>query len=134
MIALTPEREVLLVEQYRFGIQEPTLEIPGGMVDHPETPREAARRELLEETGYISENWIEMGKVSANPAIQNNYTHLYLAKNCQFKGAENPDIHERIRVHSIPLDSFYRFVGKGVIHHSIVVAAAAKLMLFEREK
>lgn len=130
VIALTPEREIILVEQYRYGTREPTLEIPGGMVDAGEEPLEAIKRELMEETGYVDGNWRPLGKVSANPAILNNYTHLYLAENCRFTGAENPDEHERIHVHTMPVEKFLDYVHDGTIHHTIVVAAAARLMLY----
>ena len=66
IVALTPERDIVLVEQYRYGIEEPTLELPGGVSDPGETPFESSKRELMEETGYSSEEWISLGKVSSN--------------------------------------------------------------------
>lgn len=131
VIALTPKEEILLVEQYRYGTREPTLEIPGGMVDKGENPLDGAKRELLEETGYRSESWKSLGKVSSNPAIMTNYTHMYLAKECVFEGAENPDTHERINVHKIQMDDFLNLVKDGTVHHAIVVAAVAKYLLME---
>jgi len=131
VIALTPEKEVILVEQYRFGIRKPTLEIPGGMVDAPESPLEGAKRELLEETGYVSDRWTSVGKVSSNPAIQDNFTHLYIARDCRYKGATNPDTHERINVHTVSLDRFLNLVKDGTIHHAIVVAAVGIFLLNE---
>lgn len=129
VIALTGKQEVILVEQYRYGIEDATLEIPGGMVDPGEQPHEAVRRELLEETGYRSEKWTSLGKVSANPAIMTNFTHLYLAEDCEFTGGENPDEHERIHVHRLPTEDFLNYVSDGTIHHSIVLAAVARWML-----
>lgn len=129
VIALTEDGKIILVEQFRYGIEEPTLEIPGGMVDPGESPAESARRELLEETGYRSDSWKSLGKVSANPAIMSNYTHLYLAAGCTYRGAENPDEHERIHVHTMPVDRFLELVTKGAVHHAIVVAAVAKYLL-----
>lgn len=129
VIAITSQKEILLVEQYRYGTEEPTLEIPGGMVDDGEDPLGGAKRELLEETGYRSESWSSLGKVSSNPAIMNNYTHMYLAENCVFEGAENPDIHERINVHKMPVDDFLELVKDGTVHHAIVVAAVARYLL-----
>lgn len=126
---LTPQKEIILVEQYRYGTQEPTLEIPGGMVDEGEEPLQAARRELLEETGYRSEKWVSLGKASANPAIMTNYTHIYLAEACVFEGAENPDPHERINVHTLSLDRFLELVQDGTVHHAIVLAAVARYLL-----
>lgn len=129
VIALTQAEEVILVEQYRYGTERPTLEIPGGMVDDGEQPLKAAKRELLEETGYRSKSWESLGRVSANPAIMTNYTHLYVAKNCEFVGSANPDCHERIIVHKKSLDEFLKLVRNGTIHHAIVLAAVARFLL-----
>jgi 8-oxo-dGTP pyrophosphatase MutT (NUDIX family) len=129
VMAFTPDDEIILVEQYRHGIQKPTLEIPGGMVDAGESPIDGAKRELLEETGYRSEKWDSLGKASANPAIMNNFTHMYVAKDCEFAGAENPDQHERIEVHKMPLNDFLSYVEDGTIHHAIVLAAVARFLL-----
>ena len=132
IIPLTREKEVILVEQYRYGTREPTLEIPGGMVDSGEAPLEAARRELLEETGYRSDQWSSLGKASANPAIMSNYAHIYLAEDCVFEGAENPDTHERINVHTLPVEKFLELVRDGTVHHAIVLAAVARYLLMIR--
>lgn len=131
VIALTPEKEVILVEQYRFGITRPSLEIPGGVCDEGESPLETAKRELLEETGYRSDNWTELGKVSANPAIQNNYNYCYLAEECTRVESQSLDQHERIIVHKMPYDEFLECVRDGTIDHAIVTAAVAKLLLRE---
>jgi 8-oxo-dGTP pyrophosphatase MutT (NUDIX family) len=129
VIALSKEGQIILVEQYRYGIEEPTLEIPGGMVDEGESALEAARRELLEETGYRSDTWSSLGSVSANPAIMTNFTHLYVAEDCVFEGAENPDTHERINVHLMPIADFFDLVNDGTVHHAIVLSAVARYLL-----
>ncbi len=79
VVALTPDKKILVVQQYRFGIQKTTLEIPAGLIEPGESPEHAARRELIEETGYTSDRWIAMGWVEANPAFLNNRCHLWLA-------------------------------------------------------
>lgn len=133
VIALTPENRIILVEQYRAGIHKSTLEIPGGMVDGGETPPEAARRELLEETGFISDNWISLGKTSSNPAILNNFTHLYLAEDCIKVQTQQTDATEDILVHQLPVNRFLNLVREGVVHHSIVLAAVAQYLLFKNK-
>lgn len=132
VIPITVDDEVILVEQYRYGIERPTLEIPGGMVDPGEKPEEAAERELLEETGYRSDAWSSLGKVSANPAIMDNFAHLYLAEGCQYERAQNPDTHERLNIHLMPINQFLDYVADGIIHHSIVVAAVARYLLSKK--
>ncbi|MGM0546200.1 MAG: NUDIX hydrolase [Bacteroidota bacterium] len=131
VIPITNNNKVVLVEQYRYGIEQPTLEIPGGMVDAGEEPLESIKRELVEETGFESTSWSSLGKVSSNPAIMTNYTHLYVAENCELITSEKPegDQHERINVHLLPMDEFLDFVADGTIHHSIMVAAVARFLL-----
>jgi len=129
ILALTDDNQILLVEQYRYGIEEPTLEIPGGVSDEGEDPIEAARRELLEETGYVSDQWSSLGKVSSNPAFMTNATHFFLAEGCKWQDEQNLDYHEYIHLHRIPVEHFLDHVSSGIIHHSLVVAAVAKLLL-----
>jgi 8-oxo-dGTP pyrophosphatase MutT (NUDIX family) len=129
VIALTDNNEVALVEQYRHGIDETTLEIPGGMVDAGEKPLEAAKRELLEETGFESDSWELLGKASSNPAILSNFTHIYMARDCKKTSPQQTDGHEDIKVHSLPIKEFLSLVDEGVVHHSIVLAGVAKFLI-----
>lgn len=132
VMALTEDKQVILVEQYRYGLEEPTLELAGGVCDPGERPLETSKRELLEETGYASSKWVSLGKVSSNPAMQDNYTHSFLALDCEKIAEQKLDGNERIQVHLIPLDQFLDFVHTGVIHHSLVAATTAKYLLYLR--
>lgn len=134
IIALNEDQEVVLVEQYRAGIHQSTLEIPGGMIDEGESPLEAAKRELLEETGYQSKKWTLLGETSANPAFLNNFTSIFLAENCIKTGEQNLDGNEDIDIHVLPLGRFLDLVKSSTIHHSIVVAAVAHLLLHMNNK
>ena len=91
IIPITPQNDVVLVDQYRFGSEKSSLEIPGGMVDPGEDPKEAAIRELLEETGFVGKKVIEIGRVESNPAIMSNYTYTYLALDCEEKSSQKLD-------------------------------------------
>jgi 8-oxo-dGTP pyrophosphatase MutT (NUDIX family) len=133
VIATTAQGELVLVEQFRHGIEQSTLEIPGGVVDEGESPRESVERELLEETGYQGEEWHYLGAVSSNPAFFNNYTELYWAEGCELVEQPNLDTHEFIETHLVPLNQFFYYIQQGDIHHSLVVAAAAKFMLYRSE-
>lgn len=129
VIALTPESEVVMIEQFRHGVREVTLEIPGGIIDDGEDPAAACGRELLEETGYAGERAGIIGTVSANPAIQTNRVHTALIRNCRLAGAQALDEREEIGVRLFPLAEVADLLRAGVIHHALVVAAFQHLWL-----
>lgn len=131
VVALTPEREVVLIEQYRHGSDGMTIEIPGGIVDHDEDPAETARRELLEETGYNCGEVIPLGVSAPNPAIQDNLQHHYLALGCVKTGETSFDEHESIRTFLMPLEQIPEEIRSGRITHSLVIAAFHYLHLYE---
>jgi 8-oxo-dGTP pyrophosphatase MutT (NUDIX family) len=129
VVALTPEEDVVLISQFRFGTQEVALEIPGGLIDPGEAPLEAARRELREETGYVAERWTPLGTVAPNPAIQRNRLHTYLAEACRLDGPQAQDPGEDIDVELVPLADVPRRIACGDIHHALVAVAFYKLEL-----
>jgi ADP-ribose pyrophosphatase len=133
VIALTPDRRVILIEQFRHGLGEVTLEVPGGMVDPGERPEHACARELLEETGYAARGPIEIiGVVSANPALQNNRCHIGLATDAEPAPGGHPDHLEELAVRLVPLTQIPDLIRGGIIHHSLIVAAFHYLALTGR--
>lgn len=123
IIALTRRNEVVLIEQFRHGTQETILEIPGGMVDAGEPAESAARRELLEETGFSSGEFILLGKSHPNPAIQNNEIYHYLALNCEKTEDVKFDEHESAVTKLYSLAEIKNLILEGKITHSLVIAA-----------
>lgn len=123
VIPLTDDDRVLLIRQYRFGTEEITLEIPGGMCDGDEPPVEAARRELREETGHDARELIELGWVHPNPAIQNNRCYTYLARGLSKVGSPEPDAHEAFELVTVPLARIPELITGGEITHALVIAA-----------
>ena len=123
VIPLTPQNEVVLVKQYRHGTQNVTLEIPGGLVETSDSPEGAAKRELMEETGYGASEIILLGAVHPSPAIQNNVCYTYLAKNVIPSGKQDQDDKEDIQVVLSPLAEIPDMIQKGEITHSLVLSA-----------
>ena len=123
VIPIAKQGEIVLIEQYRHGIQEIALEIPGGMIDDGEMPLETAKRELAEETGYLSDNIVKIGQSRPNPAIQNNCMHHFLATNCKLSGETNFDEHESIVTRLAPVEQVSNLIKSGKITHSLVIAA-----------
>ncbi len=123
VIPMTQDGEVLLIRQFRFGIEKVTLEIPGGIVDSGYTPLEAVRKELLEETGYASDLWEYLGTVHPNPAFLNNRCHSFLARNVKKIADMSLDESEEIEMLQVPYGKIQGLIGEGIISHSLVICA-----------
>ena len=128
--ALTTRGEVLLVRQFRFGIEDFTLEIPGGMCDPGETPAESARRELREETGFDAESLIEIGWVHPNPPVQNNRCYTFLARDVVQVGPADPDPHETLELVRVPLERVPQLIAERKITLDQSVLLAKNLTFF----
>lgn len=129
VIALTADQRVVLVRQFRAGASRVCLEIPGGMIDPGEDPREAAARELAEETGYTGGTLEVIGKVSPNPAIQSNALYTVLARGVALTQPPAPDESEVLIVETASLADCQRRIIEGDIDHALVVVAFAHLAL-----
>jgi 8-oxo-dGTP pyrophosphatase MutT (NUDIX family) len=124
IIPLTPDNNVLLIEQYRHGIDNITLEVPGGLVEQNEDPGNAGERECLEETGYAGQGKSEyLGETLPNPAFLNNICYSFLWKNCTKIKEQSLDKHEDIRVIEVPLAEIKDYIISGKINHSLVLDA-----------
>lgn len=128
VIALTTAGQLVLVRQFRYGANDFSLEIPGGMIDAGEDPLAAAVRELREETGYVGGDPRLLATVHPNPAIQNNRCHLVLIENAELRAPLGWDHDEEIEVIVAPVDDVYAWARAGRITHSLVLCG---LMHFE---
>lgn len=133
VVALTPDRQLVMVEQYRFGSGRVELEIPGGMMDPHETdPVATAVRELREETGYEGERARILGRIQANPAILNNICYTVLIENCLPKHPVNFDQGEDLVTRLAPISDVPGLVAEEKIGHSLVVVALYHFDLWQR--
>jgi len=123
VIPLTDDNKVVMIRQYRHGSRQVTLEIPGGLVDPGDTPKKAAARELLEETGYQAKKWLKIGVVNPNPALFNNHCYTFLAQDIKKVSDPRPDQTEDIEIVLIPLKKIPGLILKGEIDHAMVITA-----------
>ena len=128
ILALTSDGNLVLVRQFRYGTNDFSLEIPGGMIDPGEDPVAAAIRELQEETGYVGASARLIGSVQPNPAIQNNRCHFVLIEDAELRAPLGWDHDEEIEVQLAPVEEVIGWARSGRITHSLVVCA---LMQFE---
>lgn len=122
ILALTKSQDVVLVREYRHGVQKTILQLPGGSVDEGESPLEAAKRELLEETGYQSDTFIEIGRVNSNPANYSNTMYAFLALDAEQTSDRNLDEADRIELFATPLEDVIAMAKGGELLHSLTIS------------
>jgi len=121
VFALTKDNKVVLIKQYRHGLGVVSIETPGGVVDKGETPEEAIKREIKEETGYVFESYQNLGKICANPATSNNYMHMFLATGGEKVAEQSLDETEDVEVVLYSIEEVKQLVKSNQIVQSLHV-------------
>jgi len=117
--------EFLMVRQWRPGIQELSLEFPGGVFEKDEDSEHAALRELKEETGYAAGKITKLGVFNPNPAIMSNKVHFFLAENLGNAGSQNLDDDEYVHAEKMPVNEVLNGMGKPPFIHALMGTALA---------
>lgn len=128
VVALTTDQHLVLVRQFRYGIDEFSLEVPGGVMEKGEDPIVAGLRELREETGFAGAPARLLGSVHPNPAIQANRCHFVFVESAVKAHDLEWDPDEEIQVTTQPVDEVLALAHSGGIVHALALNA---LMLFE---
>lgn len=135
VLAVTPNRELVMVEQYRHGSNTVELEIPGGIMDKADaSPVHTGVRELREETGYAGSGPRLLGEVFANPAIMSNTCHTVLVDDCTLQHPVQWDSGEDMLTRLVPVPEIPSLVSNGNIRHPLVIVALYYFDLWERGK
>jgi 8-oxo-dGTP pyrophosphatase MutT (NUDIX family) len=122
ILAITRDQKAVLVKQYRHGVKNVLLELPGGIVEDGEDPLDGIKRELLEETGYAASTIIEVGRMYPNPAIQTNLLYSFLAFDVEQVDLQNLDDGEDIEVQLVPLNELVTMTKNGEFLHALNIA------------
>ncbi len=128
IVALDNNNNIYLVGQYRFPLKQYSWEIPEGGGDLNIDPLQSAKRELLEETGLVANNWKELFRMHLSNSVSDELSIIYLAKDLQQFEAQ-PEATEQLQIKKIPFEEVYQMVIEGKITDSITVAAILRVKL-----
>ena len=126
IVPVANDGKFVFVRQYRQGIDAPTLEVPGGIIDEGQTPSEAALRELREETGYGGGRLARLGANRPNPALQDNWHHMFLLVGAERLGEPHFDHGEHCEAVLLTREEIRNCVRNGDVTHALVLLALAR--------
>ena len=124
---------IILIKQYRHAVGDFIWEIPAGTLDANETPLECAKRELKEETGFSSDMWHELGKITPLPAYSDECIHIFIAANL-VKSEQNLDKDEILEVHEIKVPDALQMIYRGDIKDAKTIAGLFMATLWMKNR
>ncbi|MCC8112802.1 MAG: NUDIX hydrolase [Bacteroidales bacterium] len=134
VIAITPDGMFVMERQYRYGLGETSYEICAGVAEKGETPEQAARRELEEETGYTGGTWQLLTVISGNPSVTNNLTYCYLARGVERTTEQHLDATEDIEVVLMREDEVLQLLKDDEIKQALMAAPLWKYFYLNKDK
>lgn len=134
IVASDTDGNYICVRQFRQGIKEVTTEFPAGGVERDdgreygatkasEETLDTAKRELMEETGYVSDEWEHLLTIPSNATIADNYATIFLAKNCRLAGEQNLDETEVLQIYKYTEDEIETMIQEGNFQQAVHVMA-----------
>ena len=136
IVAFDEDGKILLVKQFRQGLMKVTIEFPAGGIERKdgkeyggedgnssEEALQAAKRELLEETGYESDEWKHLFTVPSNATMADNYAHIFVAKNCRKVAGQSLDEMEFLNVEKVSADELEDLIAKGEFPQAVHIMA-----------
>lgn len=124
---------IITLREYRYPIRSWQTELPGGLIDPGETPKQAAVRELKEETGYEAEEVISLGYFYPSFGSTDEKIHLF-AIQCGKLGEESLDPAEVLKIHEVSIKEFQELVASGEVKHGAGLAAWARWISREKDE
>ncbi|NLH59314.1 MAG: NUDIX hydrolase [Clostridiales bacterium] len=115
VVAVNDRDELVMVEQFRYPIGKKQRELPAGLLDHGESPIEAAKRELLEETGYCAQSWTKLISLYMSPGVHDEQIHIFLAQDLNRSGNISLDEDEILSSCLVPYKKVLDDIEKGLI-------------------
>lgn len=122
VIALTKDGDMVMVRQYRHALGLTEYELCAGVMEEGESPLEAAKRELLEETGYGGGTWTEFMSICANPSNHTNLAHTFLAVGVERVCEQHLDATEELTCHVLSQDEVFGMLQRGEIFQALMAA------------
>lgn len=122
-LCITPERQIVMVRQYRHGLRAASLELPAGALEKGEAPLPGAQRELLEETGYSSSSWQHVLTASVDPARQTATAHFFCALQARPDAAPHLDASEDLQTVLLSRTELLSAIDSGQLVHGVHIAA-----------